>query len=159
MAERRMFTKSIIRSAHFMHLPIITQFLYLQMLLDADDDGFISNPDLEVTIAKCAPENLQTLIDKRYIMIFPSGIALIRHWFLHNYIRSDRYRETVYPEKKLVILTKERVYEWLDTEADTGKPASSRLEYHYPQEDKPEGPTQVKEDDEDQLLEWLTKDV
>lgn len=115
-----MFTKAVIRSSHFMRMPLDAQFLYLQMLLDADDDGFIANPELEVTIAKCAQEDLQTLIDKHYLMVFPSGIALIRHWFLHNYIRKERYRASVYPEKRQVTLTKERVYIWLEEESDAG---------------------------------------
>ena len=85
MALRRMFAKSVIRSSHFMRMPINTQFLYLQMLLDADDDGFISNPELEVTIAHCSQDDLKNLIDRHYVMMFPSGIALIRHWFLHNF--------------------------------------------------------------------------
>lgn len=122
MALRRMFAKSVIRSSHFMRMPIHTQFLYLQMLLDADDDGFISNPELEVTIARCSQEDLKNLIDRHYVMMFPSGIALIRHWFLHNYIRRDRYQASVYPEKRMVTLTKERVYVWLEEEGDTKTP-------------------------------------
>ena len=122
MALRRMFAKSVIRSSHFMRMPLGTQFLYLQMLLDADDDGFISNPELEVTIARCSQEDLKNLIDRHYVMMFPSGIALIRHWFLHNYIRRDRYQPSVYPEKRLVTLTKERVYVWLEEEGDTKTP-------------------------------------
>lgn len=77
MALRRMFTKAVIRSSHFMKMPRDTQFLYIQMLLDADDDGFIANPELEVTIAHCTQEDLQTLINRQYLMVFPSGIALI----------------------------------------------------------------------------------
>ena len=122
MALRRMFAKSVIRSSHFMRMPLGTQFLYLQMLLDADDDGFISNPELEVTIARCSQEDLKNLIDRHYVMMFPSGIALIRHWFLHNYIRRDRYQPSVYPEKRMVTLTKERVYVWLEEEGDTKTP-------------------------------------
>jgi len=149
MALRRMFTKAVIRSSHFMRMPLDAQFLYLQMLLDADDDGFIANPELEVTIAKCAQEDLQTLIDKHYLMVFPSGIALIRHWFLHNYIRKERYRASVYPEKRQVTLTKERVYIWLEEESDAGTPGIA----------PPEPPPADGNFDEDPLWDSLCEDV
>ena len=149
MALRRMFTKAVIRSSHFMRMPLDAQFLYLQMLLDADDDGFIANPELEVTIAKCAQEDLQTLIDKHYLMVFPSGIALIRHWFLHNYIRKERYRDSVYPEKRQVTLTKERVYIWLEEESDAGTPGDT----------PPEPPPADGNFDEDPRWDSLCEDV
>lgn len=144
-----MFTKAVIRSSHFMRMPLDAQFLYLQMLLDADDDGFIANPELEVTIAKCAQEDLQTLIDKHYLMVFPSGIALIRHWFLHNYIRKERYRASVYPEKRQVTLTKERVYIWLEEESDAGTPGIA----------PPEPPPADGNFDEDPRWDSLCEDV
>jgi hypothetical protein len=144
-----MFTKAVIRSSHFMRMPLDAQFLYLQMLLDADDDGFIANPELEVTIAKCAQEDLQTLIEKQYLMVFPSGIALIRHWFLHNYIRKERYRASVYPEKRQVTLTKERVYIWLEEESDAGTPGIA----------PPEPPPADGNFDEDPLWDSLCEDV
>ncbi len=138
MTLRRMITKAVIRSSHFMKMPVDAQFLYLQMLLDADDDGFVSNPELEVAIAQCTPEDLQTLIDRHYLMMFPSGIALIRHWFLHNYIRRDRYQASVYPERKQVVLTRERVYIWLEEESDVKPPADS-LYGACPPDEKNEG--------------------
>lgn len=149
MALRRMFTKAVIRSSHFMKMPRDTQFLYIQMLLDADDDGFIANPELEVTIAHCTQEDLQTLIDRQYLMVFPSGIALIRHWFLHNYIRKERYRASVYPEKRQVTLTKERVYIWLEEEGDSVTPADT----------PPEPPPTDGNFDEDPHWDWLRENI
>jgi hypothetical protein len=114
MTLRRMITKSIIRSAHFMKLPTNSQFLYIQMIMEADDDGFVSNPDLVVSFSHCTDEDLKALVDQHYVYLFDSGIALIRHWFLHNYIRRDRYRETDYPEKNLVTVTENKVYEFIN---------------------------------------------
>lgn len=114
MADRRMLAKAIIRSAHFMNLSKSIQFLYFQMIMEADDDGFISNPNLVVSFTRSTKKDLKALVDKRYIILFPSGIALIRHWLLHNTIRRDRYRETIYPEKNLVTVTKNRVYELVE---------------------------------------------
>ncbi|MGE4465846.1 hypothetical protein, partial [Sphaerochaeta sp.] len=30
----------------------------------------------------------------------PSGVVVIKHWRMHNYIKKDRYKETVYTEEK-----------------------------------------------------------
>lgn len=139
MTLRRMFTKAVIRSSHFMKMPVDAQFLYLQMLLDADDDGFVANPELEVAIAQCSQKDLQTLVDRHYLMMFPSGIALIRHWFLHNYIRRDRYQASVYPERKQVVLTKERVYIWLKEESEAKPPADTLYGTCPPEEKNEEG--------------------
>lgn len=82
-------------------------------------------------------------------MVFPSGIALIRHWFLHNYIRKERYRASVYPEKRQVTLTKERVYIWLEEESDAGTPGIA----------PPEPPPADGNFDEDPLWDSLCEDV
>lgn len=150
MADRRMLAKAIVRSAHFMSLSKSIQFLYLQMILEADDDGFIANPNLVVSFTKSTKKDLKTLVDKRYIILFPSGIALVRHWLLHNTIRKDRYRETVYPEKNLVTVTRNRVYELIEEDEEMeeppekeklldfpGKFQSKRFDQHYEQEDEP----------------------
>ena len=31
---------------------------------------------------------------------FESGVILIKHWYMHNYIRKDTYTETAYKEEK-----------------------------------------------------------
>ena len=40
---------------------------------------------------------------KRYILTFDSGIIVIKHWRMHNTLRSDRYKETVYLEEKAML--------------------------------------------------------
>ena len=37
---------------------------------------------------------------KKFIIPFESGIVVIKHWKIHNYIRADRYKETKYKEEK-----------------------------------------------------------
>lgn len=44
MAYRRMLLKELIRNDHFLTLPHSSQCLYMHLLLEADDDGFVSNP-------------------------------------------------------------------------------------------------------------------
>ena len=45
-------------------------------------------------------DDIKILISKRYILTFDSGIIVIKHWKIHNYIQSDRYKSTTYIEEK-----------------------------------------------------------
>ncbi len=42
MAKKRMFNREIVTSDDFLELPTSTQALYLQLGVEADDDGFIN---------------------------------------------------------------------------------------------------------------------
>ncbi len=99
MAERRMFAKSIIDSDLFLDMPLSTQALYFHMGMRADDDGFVNNPKRIQRTANCSDDDLKLLIAKGFIMNFESGVVVIRHWRIHNYIQKDRYRKTQYIEE------------------------------------------------------------
>lgn len=107
MAERRMFAKTIIDSDAFLDMPLSTQALYFHLSMRADDDGFINNPKKIQRMIGCADDDLKLLVAKSFIIPFDSGIVVIKHWKIHNYIRNDRYKETVYKEEKQQLLEKE----------------------------------------------------
>lgn len=107
MAERRMFAKTIIDSDAFIDMPLSTQALYFHLSMRADDDGFINNPKRIQRTIGASDDDLRILIGKRFIIPFDSGIVVIKHWKIHNYIQSDRYKETVYLEEKSQLQTKE----------------------------------------------------
>lgn len=100
MAERRMFAKTIIDSDAFLDMPLSTQALYFHLSMRADDDGFINNPKKIQRMIGASEDDTKLLIMKKFIIPFDSGIVVIKHWKIHNYIRSDRYKETVYTEEK-----------------------------------------------------------
>lgn len=100
MAERRMFAKTIIDSDAFLDMPHSTQLLYFHLSMRADDDGFINNPKSIMRNAKCNDDDIKLLIAKKFIIPFESGIVVIKHWKIHNYIAKDRYKETKYKEEK-----------------------------------------------------------
>ena len=106
MAERRMFAKTIIDSDAFLDMPLSTQTLYFHLSMRADDDGFINNPKKIQRMVGCADDDLKLLIAKNFIIPFESGVVVIKHWKIHNYIRNDRYKETVYQEEKAQLNTK-----------------------------------------------------
>lgn len=100
MAERRMFAKTIIDSDAFLDMSTSAQALYFHLAMRADDDGFINNPKKIQRVIGAADDDLKILMAKRFIILFESGVIVIKHWRMHNYIRNDRYRETVYAEEK-----------------------------------------------------------
>lgn len=103
MAERRMFAKSIIDSDAFLDMPLSTQALYFHLSMRADDDGFVNNPRKIQRMISASDDDLKLLISKQYIFPFESGIVVIKHWKIHNYIQKDRYRPTVHIHEKALI--------------------------------------------------------
>ena len=96
MAERRMFAKTIIDSDLFLDMPSSTQCLYFHLSMRADDDGFINNPKKIQRMVGSSDDDLKLLIAKNFIIPFESGVVVIKHWKIHNYIQKDRYKPTLY---------------------------------------------------------------
>ena len=103
MAERRMFAKTIIDSDAFLDMPLSTQCLYFHLNMRADDDGFINNPKKIMRMIGSSDDDLKILATKKFIIPFDSGIVVIKHWKIHNYIAKDRYTETKYKEEKSIL--------------------------------------------------------
>ena len=117
MAERRMMSKKIIDTDNFLDMPQSTQCLYFHLLLRADDDGFIQSPKGIMRITGCKDDDLKLLIAKRFVIGFETGVIVIRHWRIHNYVQSDRYSKSELPEAKQVEL-KNKVYEVIEPAAN-----------------------------------------
>lgn len=111
MAERRMMAKSVIETDQFMDMPMSSQCLYFHLLLRADDDGFITSPRRIMREVGCHEDDMKLLVAKNYIIPFDSGVIVIKHWKIHNFIRSDRYTPTHCDERAQVELTKKKIYE------------------------------------------------
>lgn len=107
MAERRMFAKTIIDSDAFIDMPTTARLLYYDLSMRADDDGFINSPKKICRMTGASDDDLKILIMKRFIIPFESGVVVIKHWKIHNYIRADRYKETEYREEKAQLRLKE----------------------------------------------------
>jgi hypothetical protein len=103
MAERRMFAKTIIDSDAFLDMPLSTQALYFHLSMRADDEGFINNPKKIQRMIGASDDDMKVLIAKSFIIPFESGIVVIKHWKIHNYIRGDRIKHTVYSEERQLL--------------------------------------------------------
>lgn len=100
MASKRMFAKTIIDSDAFLDMPVTSQLLYFHLAMRADDDGFINKPKSITRMVGASQGDIEMLITKKFIIPFESGIVVIKHWKIHNYIAKDRYTETTYKEEK-----------------------------------------------------------
>lgn len=100
MAQRRMFSLQVVDTDAFLEMPLSAQALYFHLGMRADDDGFISNAKRIVRLISASEDDMRILLAKRFIMSFESGIFVIKHWKISNYIQKDRYRPTLYKEEK-----------------------------------------------------------
>lgn len=100
-----MFAKTIIDSDIFLDMPLSTQCLYFHLSMRADDDGFINNPKKIQRMVGSSDDDLKLLIAKNFIIPFESGVVVIKHWKIHNYIQKDRYKETLYKDEKSLLVT------------------------------------------------------
>ena len=107
MAERRMIAKTIIDSDAFIDMSPGARLLYYDLCTRADDEGFINSPKKIIRMTDSKEEYLTELADKKFIIVFDSGIVCIKHWLIHNYIPRDRFHETKYKEERAMLLLDE----------------------------------------------------
>lgn len=110
MADKRMMSKSVIDTDMFLDMPASTQCLYFHMLLRADDDGFLKNAKTIMRTVGASPDDIKLLIAKQYLILFDTGIMVIKHWRIHNYIKKDRYKPTDCEEIKLLEVNEKGEY-------------------------------------------------
>ena len=99
MAERRMFALKIVDSDAFLDLPLSAQALYFHLGMHADDDGFLNNANRITRTIGASANDLEILLEKRFLLSFPSGVIVVKHWKMHNQIKGDRYKRTQYQEE------------------------------------------------------------
>lgn len=99
MAERRMFAKSIVLSDAFLDMPMSARCLYFTLSMLADDDGFVGSPKAIMRQCGASNDDLVVLLQKRFILGFDSGVIVIKHWRMNNYLRNDRHHSTTYIEE------------------------------------------------------------
>mgnify|MGYP003571251972 CR=1 FL=1 len=100
MAERRMFAKTIVLSDAFLDMPLSARCLYFTLGMVADDDGFVNNPKSIMRQCGAQEDDIKLLLAKKFLLSFDTGVIVIKHWRMNNYLQKDRYRETKYLEEK-----------------------------------------------------------
>lgn len=116
-----MFAKTIIDSDAFIDMSASAQALYFHLAMRADDDGFVNAPKKIQRMVNASDDDLKILIAKRFLIPFDSGVVVIKHWKIHNYIQGDRYKPTVYTEEKSLLDVKpNKAYTLNVSKMDTG---------------------------------------
>lgn len=113
MAQKRMFSKKITQTDLFLDMPLSAQAFYFHLNLEADDDGFVSNVKTLRRITNASEDDLRLLIAKQFLIAFENGVVVVKDWRIHNYIKKDRYSETIYTnEKDQLVLNEQNQYEF-----------------------------------------------
>lgn len=107
MAERRMFAKTIIASDAFLDMPLSARCLYFALGMYADDEGFVNSPKSIAKLIGASTDDMNILLVRKFVIPFPSGVCLIKHWRINNYLRSDRFQPTKYTEERNQIIIEE----------------------------------------------------
>lgn len=100
MAQRRMFSRKITETDRFLEMPLSSQALYFHLNMGADDEGFIDKAKTIQRTIGASDDDMKLLIAKGFLIPFDSGVVVIRHWRIHNYIRSDRFQSTLHQDEK-----------------------------------------------------------
>ena len=94
-----MFAKTIVLSDAFLDMPLGARCLYMTMGMLADDDGFINAPKSIMRQSGATEDDLKILIAKKFVIPFESGVIVIKHWRINNYLQKDRIQPTKYQEE------------------------------------------------------------
>lgn len=101
-----MFSLDIVASDAFLEMPTSSRELYFHLGMYADDDGFVS-PKKIMRMVGASDDDLKVLLGKRFLISFPSGVVVVKHWKMNNYLQKDRYKKTVYTEEIKALITKD----------------------------------------------------
>ena len=101
MANRRMFSKDVICTDKFLLMNPLSQCLYFQWAMYADDDGFVSNSKIIQRATGATDENAKELEENGYVIFFNSRVLVVTHWKMLNTLKADRYTKTVYQKEFL----------------------------------------------------------
>jgi hypothetical protein len=117
-----MFAKTITGSDAFLEMPQSSQCLYFQLGMRADDDGFVNSPKAIMREVGGKDDDMKLLFAKKFIIPFESGVIVIKHWRINNYLRSDRYTPTKYKEELALLHLDENNAYSLSVNSKTGIP-------------------------------------
>lgn len=137
MAERRMVAASIVESDAFRMMSIDAQALYFHLNSSADDDGFVNNVISIQRAIGAKPEAVGELVDRKFLISFPSGVYVIKHWLINNSIRTDRYHKTTYTKEmaQLEVESGNKSYRIIHHEEPTGIPNGNQVTTDGSQDD------------------------
>ena len=103
MARRRMVSRDIVDTDKFLTMPVSARCCYYDLLVRADDEGFVGNPKSLLKMLSYAEDDLNLLCAKGFVIPFESGVIVITHWKMQNSIAADRFKPTIHREEKFML--------------------------------------------------------
>lgn len=135
-----MFSKEIVGSDAFQDMPASSQLLYFHLGMEADDDGFIGNPKKIARGIGVAEDDMKILVAKRFVIIFDSGVLVIKHHRINNNFDKYNCKRTMYIEEFKQLYIKENKAYTLDKNKSSLNPdcnqTESRLKTVFRREEK-----------------------
>ncbi|MBQ6787408.1 MAG: hypothetical protein IJO85_06775 [Lachnospiraceae bacterium] len=111
MADKRMFARGIVESAKFLKMPPSTQNLYFHLALNADDDGIVEAYSV-INLVKANEDDLRILFSKGFVTILNEDlVTYIQDWRIHNTLRADRKKDSIYQQLLLSVLPETQLLE------------------------------------------------
>ncbi len=102
-----MFSKDITGSDAFRDMPGSTQALYFHLGMDADDDGFLGGFRTIIRGIGCSEDDFKILLGKKFVVLFPSGVLVIKHHRINNKWDKHNCKRTVHQEEFSQLYIKE----------------------------------------------------
>lgn len=91
-----MFASSVVESDAFIDMPLTAQALYFHLGMAGDDDGVVDAPKRIMRSIGCSEDDMRILAAKGFVIPFESGVVVLRHWRVCNYLRNDRYKPSMH---------------------------------------------------------------
>ena len=129
MADRRMFSKRIVRSAKFLKMPVSSRELYWQLGIEADDDGIVEAFNT-MRITGATEDDLKVLASKGFVQVLNEDlVTYILDWNENNKLRADRKVDSIYKNLLIQVNPDVRLIEprpRADTKKLTGQPVDDQ---------------------------------
>lgn len=103
-----MLNKTVVESDPFFEMPADSQALYMHLVLNADDEGFVGNPETIRRMTGFSKDSLRLLIAKGFLISFQSGVVVVTHWEMQNKIQPSRKTKTIFTDEKGLLLVDEQ---------------------------------------------------
>lgn len=106
MANRRMFSLTVVDTDRFIDMPTSARLLYYDIGMRADDEGFLDGVKRIMRVTGASDDDLRVLIARQFVIPFQNGVIVVRHWNVNNQLRKDRSKPTICTEEKALLSLK-----------------------------------------------------
>lgn len=79
-----------------MTLSLSAQALYMHLVLEADDDGFVGNPKTIIRSIGAQEKDAVQLVQESLIEPFRDGVVLVCNWHEQNVVKTSHYKRSMH---------------------------------------------------------------